>query len=97
MGATILWLRRIQDSGAHSSQTKDTSQCETENPTMVPLALWCGVQGLEEHGVGGVIQMCLYPLLSIISIRCSLITRTPAEHQLYARPRWSCLGFKDGT
>lgn len=53
MGATVLRLCRIQDSGTHSSQTKDTSQSETENPTMVRLALWCGVQGLEEHGVGG--------------------------------------------
>lgn len=39
MGATVLQLHRIQDSGAHSAGTKDASQCETENPTMVPSAL----------------------------------------------------------
>lgn len=73
MGATVLQLHRIRDSGAHSPGTKDASQCETENPTMVPSALWNGVPGAggtQESGLDA--PHPLSPRISTISIQCHL-------------------------
>lgn len=86
---------------------KRRTSCETEEPTMVPWHCGMGSQDWSNTGESfkctrpltiydqhqsAYTARPLSPMVSI-SIHCSVIARTPAECQSYARPCWSCLGL----